>query len=105
MSPSWEFSVHGPRLSAAGYEPIPISTADDRSYADPGKQPACKGWQKGCPREDWPRYARCGVGILTRTTPALDIDVLHREIAQAIQVVAERVLGEALIALDGRPSG
>jgi hypothetical protein len=101
------FGRDAKRLARAGYDVIPISRHDDQTmvwrkgeivplYTDPGKQPAQpKDWQNGCPREDWPRYASCGVGILTRCTPALDIDVLDAELAETIQGIADRVLGDA----------
>jgi Bifunctional DNA primase/polymerase, N-terminal len=104
---TWLFAEHAPRLAGAGYAAIPISRHDDRRkvrrngqlvplYSDPGKQPAqTKGWQNGCPREDWAQYGDCGVGILTLTTPALDIDVLDAELAETIQGIADRVLGDA----------
>jgi len=82
------FGVHGPRLARAGYEVIPIALGQ--------KRPAIDGWQDGGRAADWlPRYAACGVGILTRTTPALDVDVLDHELAEAIQRLAERILGDA----------
>jgi hypothetical protein len=89
------FAEHAARLAEYGYEPIPISRPTDRGEGA-GKRPAMpEGWQRGCPREDWPRYATCGVGILTRNTPALDVDVLLPELAGAIQDVADRMLGDA----------
>jgi hypothetical protein len=107
------FGLHAPRLEAFGYEPIPITTIDQRWLTEPGKpdipvkdagkQPAMySGWQQGCSRSDWPRYAGCGVGILCRNTPALDIDVLDPEIAQAIQDLADQHLGGAPVRI-GQP--
>jgi putative DNA primase/helicase len=48
-----------------------------------------------CPEAEWFRYARCGLGILTRNTPALDADVTDPELAESIRGVADRVLGKA----------
>lgn len=94
-APGW-FGQHAQRLAAAGYDVIPISLPDDRTYDDPGKQPAQRyGWAKGCPQEQWNRFAHCGLGILTKTTPALDIDVLDAELSASIQAIADHVLGDA----------
>lgn len=94
-APGW-FGRHAARLDGYGFDVIPISRHDDRSYTDPGKQPAQrKGWTEGCPVEQWPAFAACGVGILTKRTPALDIDVLDAELAESIQDIADRVLGNA----------
>jgi len=87
------FGEHAPRLAALGYDVIPISPPGP--HPSNGKRPAMvEGWQRGCPREDWPRYARCGVGILSRRTPALDVDVLHPDVAHAVQAAADRELGD-----------
>ena len=41
------FADHAERLTDYGYNVIPISRHDDRSYTCPGKQPAQrKGWSK-----------------------------------------------------------
>jgi len=98
------FAEHGSRLESYGYDIIPVTRPCDRwliapgkppvPVKTPGKQPAMlERWQNGCPREQWPGYARCGVGILTRRTPALDIDVMDIELAESIQALADRVLG------------
>ena len=74
------------------------------TYTDPGKQPAQrKGWSQGCPREQWGKFAHCGLGILTKRTPALDIDVLDADLAQAIQGLADKVLGDAPIRIGRAP--
>jgi putative DNA primase/helicase len=104
FTPSGPFRQHAPRLAGFGYAVIPISRHDDRSYRFPGKQPAQReGWSEGCPRDQWEQFAACGLGILTRTTPAIDIDVLEPEIAAAIQEQADRVLGNAPIRFGQAP--
>jgi putative DNA primase/helicase len=98
------FAQHAVRLADYGYDVIPISRHEDPTYKDAGKQPAQrKGWQQGCPRERWRSYASCGVGILTKRTPALDIDVLDPELAESIQAIADRVLGDAPIRIGRAP--
>jgi hypothetical protein len=108
------FGLHADRLTRAGYAGvIPITTLDQRylsepgkpdiPVSDPGKQPAMySGWQNGCPRDQWHRYADRGLGILCRSTPALDIDVLDAELAQAIQDLADHHLGDASVRI-GQP--
>jgi hypothetical protein len=100
---SWTFARHAPRLASLGYDPIPITRPWDR-VTHPGKQPAMpEGWQQGCPREDWRRYASCGVGILSRRTPGIDVDVLDQELGGHIQAFADRHLGEAPIRIGQWP--
>ena len=72
---------------------LPISRphAGDK---DAGKKPpAClAGWPMPVPVADrLPRYAACGTGVLTARIPAIDIDVRHQELADAIERI---VLGE-----------
>ena len=69
------------RLLGAGYVPIPTA----------GKRPVIDGWQEIQPTESaidiWARdytHAR-NTGILTRTTPAVDIDVLDDDVANELQ--------------------
>lgn len=89
------FAVVGPELEARGFQPIPISLPDPRDPSA-GKRPACPDWQHPKPvAARLPRYGRCGTGILTRHTPAVDIDVRHAECADAIRRLALRRLGEA----------
>jgi hypothetical protein len=98
------FSRHAPRIESYGYEPIPISQPGDPTYADAGKQPAQRqGWQNGCPREQWRQYADCGLGILCRSTPAVDIDVMAPELAQAIQDLVDQHLGKAPVRIGQAP--
>jgi len=73
------------RLLAAGYAPTPCI----------GKAPILKGWQKQhdptlLEIEQWSRTAPAATntGILTRTTPALDIDILDPEAAKAVEALA-----------------
>ena len=82
---------------------IPISRPWDR-VLHPGKQPIMlEGWPQARPREDWPRYSAYGVGVLTRYCPALDIDVMIPGVADDIQALADRVLGDAPVRYGQRP--
>ena len=62
------FGTLAPILSAFGYQCVPI---------EPGtKAPGSNGWQTPRPPDHYlPRCARWGVGILTATTPAIDLDI------------------------------
>ena len=94
------FAALAPGLAAFGYDPIPITRPWDRAswILAPGKQPAQpKGWQRGCPRHDWHKYRDCGVGVLARRTPAIDIDTLDEDLADRLQGFIDRYLGEAPI--------
>jgi Bifunctional DNA primase/polymerase, N-terminal len=69
------------RLLAAGYHPIPVN----------GKAPPIAGWQDIQPTQvlinSWAdNYANAtNTGILTRTIPAIDIDVLDPAIAGELE--------------------
>src|SRR3974390_3242171 len=71
-------------LRGAGYLPIPVN----------GKKPPLDDWTKIEATEEqikaWDKsyaYAR-STGILTRSVPALDIDVLNQEAAEAVEALA-----------------
>jgi Family of unknown function (DUF5906)/Bifunctional DNA primase/polymerase, N-terminal len=68
------------RLLAAGYLPIPCA----------GKRPAMPAWQNTRATDDdiraWRQYRDAqNTGILTRTTPAVDIDVVDAVVADELQ--------------------
>jgi predicted P-loop ATPase len=77
------------RLLAAGYLPLPVN----------GKAPPIAGWQDikatNAVINDWAdKFADAtNTGVLTRTTPAVDIDVLDPTVADALQEIAEQVIG------------
>jgi Bifunctional DNA primase/polymerase, N-terminal len=72
------------RLLAAGYLPLPIN----------GKVPPITGWQDIVATPAiidrwtnlWPESM--STGLLTRTTPAIDIDIMHPEAAAAVEDLA-----------------
>jgi len=73
------------RLLSAGYSPVPCA----------GKSPVLKGWQTIieptlAELEFWTRTAPAATntGILTRTTPTLDIDIIDPEAAKAVEALA-----------------
>jgi hypothetical protein len=80
---STSFGRHAGRLAHYGYDCIPVA----------GKRPVMDEWTKGCPPDEWQRYADHSLGILTERTPAIDVDVLDEDLAGKIQAAAERALG------------
>jgi putative DNA primase/helicase len=103
MRPPPTFGEIAPRLEEAGYEPIPI-TLPRPDDPQAGKRPAVADWTKGGAVAQWlPRYRHYGVGILTRRTPAVDIDVRHLDAAEAVEALAYRVLGQAPVRIGLAP--
>ena len=97
MSEPWSFGYCGPILEANGFQPIPISRPRPGD-SNLGKRPptTLNEWQRpACVALRLPQYAGCGTGILTATTPAVDIDVRAVEVADAIDRGVRKVLGEA----------
>ena len=79
------------KLLRAGFDPIP-------AY---GKRPSLGEWQKmiGVAEHEVQRWERAypsaqNTGILTRLTPALDIDILDPEAAEAIEQLVRDHYGE-----------
>jgi hypothetical protein len=78
------------KLLAAGYLPLPVN----------GKAPPMNGWQDikatAAIINSWEsRYADAfSTGLLTETTPAIDIDIMHAEAAAAVEALAREHFGE-----------
>ena len=105
VSPAWSFGRVAPLLELSGFEPIPISLPDPR---DPslGKKPpgSLSQWQVPAQvASRLPTYQRCGTGILTATTPAVDIDVRHAELANAINRRVVALAGDAPVRFGQAP--
>ena len=82
----------------------PATRRSRSSLARSARPRRLAGWQQGAPvATRLPLYADHSVGILTRATPALDIDVKTEALANDIQLVADRVLGDAPIRYGERP--
>jgi hypothetical protein len=81
------------RLLASGYLPLPVN----------GKAPPIPGWQDiqatNILIDKWAyEYAEAtNTGILTRTTPAIDIDVLDPAVADELQQLAGRMIGTSAV--------
>lgn len=105
MSAPWHFGLCGPVLEANGFQPIPISLPH-QSDPDRGKKPppSLDAWSQPAPVSSrLPRYARCGTGILTATTPAVDIDVRHLELADALDRLVVKEVGDAPVRFGQAP--
>jgi AAA domain/Bifunctional DNA primase/polymerase, N-terminal len=95
--PAWMLldraTAYRKRLLAAGYSPIPVN----------GKAPPIAGWQDieatKALIDGW--AYKCAdatnTGILTRTIPAVDIDVLDAAVADELQEIAERMIGASAV--------
>ena len=97
MSAAWAFDRCGPILESNGFQPLPISMPHP-SDKDLGKKPpgTLLEWSRPAPvASRLPRYAGCGTGILTATTPAVDIDVRRAELADALDRMVVSVAGDA----------
>ena len=77
------------RLLQAGYSPIPTE----------GKKPPIAGWQnldagEGDIDSWFHQYPQAlNTGVLTRTTPAVDIDIYDPDVAQAIEAMLWDIVG------------
>ena len=87
------------RLLASGYLPLPVN----------GKAPPIKGWSDieatNTIIDRWTyEYADAtNTGILTRTTPAIDIDVLDPGVADELQQLVERMIGISAVRIGRAP--
>lgn len=83
--------THGKRLLDQGYPIIPIRPNL--------KHPGFKGWQNTVADEadlsDWLSRGFTGVGILTATTPAIDLDILDDTIVDKMTAFVEKMFPNA----------
>jgi hypothetical protein len=101
--PAWmvlcRTTAYRKQLLAAGYSPLPVN----------GKAPPISGWQDIQATEDvindWEdNYANAtNTGILTRTTPAIDIDVLDPGVADKLQQIAKQMIGVSPVRIGQAP--
>jgi hypothetical protein len=86
-------ALHGEDLVRMGYQIIRLHASGNT------KRPVGDDWQTT--RADvarvrgWARNgdARCGIGVLTRETPAVDLDIRDREMAESMGAWVARLLG------------
>jgi hypothetical protein len=95
-------ALHGPRLIENGYTVVPISVGK--------KAPGFDGWQKARATtaqirewvdKDGHRWA--GVGVLTKNTPAIDIDVRDEEVALLVDAWVRKKFGAAPMRIGRAP--
>ena len=101
--PAWQvrdrIAAYRKDLVAAGYSPVPVN----------GKAPALEEWQKTSASNNlidhWiDQYPDAlSTGVLTRNTPAIDIDVTDEEIAEELTALAEEILGKSPIRIGRAP--
>jgi AAA domain-containing protein/bifunctional DNA primase/polymerase-like protein len=101
--PAWQardrVAAYRKGLLAAGYSPLPVN----------GKAPPLDGWQKTCATDKLISYwihqypDALSTGILTRNTPAVDIDVTDEEMAEELTALAEEIAGKSAIRIGRAP--
>lgn len=79
------FGFIAKNLAAMGYEPVPIIRGE--------KRPAVDKWQAGGWEAHAAQYETNYTGLLTRFTPAVDIDVSDEQLVQAIRSIVFDVVG------------
>lgn len=91
----WNYLAQfGEKLLANGYHIVPIRPG--------GKAPGFDGWEKSRATKDqlteWLNngHRLAGVGILTKNTPAIDIDVRDEELAEKLETYVREELGGKL---------
>ncbi len=91
----------GPKLAGYGWNVLPIKPAS--------KVPALKGWQDFEPNvlqvQKWiaKGMGRYSIGINTRHTPAVDLDILDAEAAERMLTAVEEIAGNTLIRTGRKP--
>lgn len=92
---------HGQRLLDNGYHIVPIRVG--------GKSPGFDGWEKSRATKDqlkeWLEngYRKSGVGILTKNTPAIDIDVRDEAVALKMEAYVREHFGGTLMRIGMAP--
>lgn len=101
------WSEYGMLLWENGYTVVPIIPPDSpRPKA--GKRPALEDWQKisntrGQIEGFAKKYASSGIGILTKNTPAVDIDVYDKYGAKHMMAVVENKIGAGPVRVGRAP--
>lgn len=94
-------SQHGEKLLDNGYHIVPIKVG--------GKAPGYDGWEKSRRTrgqlKEWLEngHKNAGVGILTKETPAVDIDIRDEEVAELMETWVRENLGGTLMRIGKAP--
>lgn len=99
--PAGFLAAFGPKLLKAGYEIIPIRSGTKRPRGDKWEnfratEKLLRSWLGGPSRND-------GVGVLTRKTPAVDIDVRDEAMALALEEYVRDLVGAAPVRIGDAP--
>ena len=92
---------YGEVLLAHGYHIVPIRVG--------GKSPGFDGWEKSQATKrqlrEWLQdgHAQAGVGVLTRNTPAIDLDIRDEEMALKMETYIRRTLGANMLRIGKAP--
>lgn len=92
---------HGQRLLDNGYQIVPIRFG--------GKAPGFDGWEKSrATREqlrEWLEngHRNAGVGIVTKNTPAIDIDIRDKKVAMLMDAYVRKNFGGKLVRIGRAP--
>lgn len=94
-------ALHGAKLVEQGYTVVPIQVGK--------KAPGFDGWQKSrattAQINDWLKggHKWSGVGIITKHTPAIDIDVRDEEVALKVEKWVRENIGDAPLRIGRAP--
>lgn len=102
------FKEFGHKLVDNGFNILPIVRHDAENHSHPGKAPALKGWRTHIASHDsvelWAQErGRCGIGINTKSHPAVDLDILDAKIAARMRGFVELSLGETAVRVGRAP--
>src|SRR5687767_12806054 len=91
---SGPFNYCAPILAKNGYQVLPVN----------GKRPFLESWQSyEFVFGDENRYGACNVGILTESTPAIDVDVSRSDLANELRQLAEDTINFAPVRVGNSP--
>lgn len=102
------FKELGHKLVDNGFNILPIVRHDAKDHSHPGKAPALKGWRTHVASHDsvtlWAdTRAKCGIGINTRTNPAVDLDILDADMCRRMMNYVELATGETAVRIGRAP--
>jgi hypothetical protein len=102
-APAWQardaIATYRKHLLAAGYLPLPVN----------GKNVLIHNWSQITATnviiDNWTdeKFDHLSTGILTRTTPAIDIDVTDEEVAEELEELVENMLGKSAVRIGRAP--
>lgn len=98
---SGPLAVYGATLIDHGYAIVPIAVGK--------KAPNFDNWEKSRSTkpqlEDWIEngHRKAGIGILTKFTPGIDLDIRDEKLALAAQKMARKILGDAPVRIGMAP--